>query len=274
MRFSKQTWAIGLVLAASLLMPMLGCTWKEDIWRESSASKTPNTRSDAHIEPDAEQDAAGQVGDEENANGSQEFPSAQERIALAFQSTKPSLYRLDRVIDGNVVEWPDMKYLGEAVTIQSTSITPLEVRIVAGGDVPVFYSPEEDDTIYAPTGIPRHLRGHVLPAVMIPPGASLVMLRMNAEYEGLCTRETASNYFWFSGLGISYPQYGASDIIILEPLFYPLGEFNSVTDGCSNDGWAYFLVPGIDLDPAKLWLEYDRGSVEKELTFWTVTEKP
>ncbi len=274
MRYKKQTWAIGLVLASSLLIPMLGCTWKEDIWRENSTSETQSSESDAYIEPDAEQDAAGQVGDEENVNGSQVFPSVQERIDLAFQSTKPSIHRLDRIIDGNVLEWPEMKFLGEAVTIQSTTITPLEVRIVKGGGVPVFYSPEEDDRLEAPTGNPRKWQGQALPAVMIPPGSSLVMLRMNAEYEGLCTRETASNYFWFSGLGISYPQYGASDIIILEPLFYPLGEFNSVTDGCSNNGWAYFLVPGIDLDPAKLWLEYDRGSVEEELTFWTLTERP
>ena len=274
MRFSKQTWAIGLVLAASLLMPMLGCTWKEDIWRESSASKTPNTRSDAHIEPDAEQDAAGQVGDEENANGSQEFPSAQERIALAFQSTKPSLYRLDRVIDGNVLEWPEMKYLGEGVTVQNTAVTLEEVRIVEGGDVPVFYSPEEDDTFEAPTGNPLKWQGQALPAVMIPPGASLVMIRIKAQYEDICTRETASSYFWFRGLRVSYPQYGASDIIILDPSRYLLGEYKSVNEYCSENGWAYFLVPRINLDPAKLTLEHISGSDKEDIVFWTVTEKP
>ncbi len=274
MRYTKQTWAIGIVLASSLLIPMLGCTWKEDIWRENSTSETQSSESDAYIEPDAEQDAADLVGDEENVNGSQVFPSVQERIDLAFQSTKPSLYRLDRVMDGNVLEWPEMKFLGEAVTIQSTTITPLEVRTVEGGDVPVFYSPEEDDRFEAPTGNPRKWQGQVLPAVMIPPGTSLVMLRLSAEYEGLCTRETASNYFWFRRLRISYSEYGASDIIILDPSRYLLGEFKSVNEYCSENGWAYFLVPGINLDPAKLTLEQISGSDKEDMVFWTMTEKP
>ena len=274
MRCKKQTWAIGIVLASSLLMPITGCTWKEDIWRENSTSKTPSSISDADIEPDAAQDAAGQVANEEEVISSQEFPSVQERIAFAFISTRPSSYRLDRVLDGNVLEWPDTKYIGEAVFIKETSVTLKDIRIVAGGNVLEFYNPELDDTIDAPTGIPQWLNGQAIPAVMIPSGSSLVMIHMEVAYDGVCARGTGSKTLWFGSLRLSYPEYGATKILILDPSYYLLDDYKSVTDYCTDTGWAYFLIPGIDLDPSMLRLEYISGTDKENLVFWALTERP
>jgi hypothetical protein len=97
---------------------------------------------------------------------------------------------------------------------------------------------------------------------------------MEVEYEGSLTTQTDQKSYTHSSLRISYPQYGASDIITLESFFYPLGEFNSVAPFSSDDGWAYFIVPGIDLDPEQIWLEHIEGSNEEYMIFWTLAERP
>lgn len=272
MNRNKRLWGIGLVIATSLFLSITGCTWTNDIWSEPPEKQS--SESAAQVEPELHQVAEVPGNLEDSDINSQRFPVVQERIALAFPSTGLISRSMDRVNDGNKLEWPEMKYLGEVVVIKGTTVTPEEIRIVEGGTVVVVYSPEEDQMFDAPTGIPRRLQGHPLPSVMIPPRSSLVMVRIEAEYAGICTRDTAYESFTHSGLRISYPQYGASDIIILESFFYPLGEFNSVGHYCTENGWAYFIVPGIDLDPAQMWLEHIRGSNEEDMTFWTLTERP
>ena len=272
MNQNKRLWGIGLVIATSLFLSITGCTWTDDIWSEPLEKQS--SESAAQMEPELHQEAEVSGKLEDSGNNSPGFPAVQERIALAFPSTGLLSRSMDRVKDGNKLEWPEMKYLGEAVVIKGTTVIPEELRIIEGGSVAVMYSPEEDDMFDAPTGIPRQYQGYQIPAVMIPPRSSLVMVRMEVEYEGICTRNTADESFVHSGLRISYPQYGASDIIILDPLRHQLGEFSSVARYCSNNGWAYFVVPGIDLDPAQMWLEYIRGSSEEDMTFWTLTERP
>jgi len=272
MNRNTRLWGIGLVIATSLLLSITGCTWTDYIWGEPS--ETQNSESAAQMEPEPHQEDEVSSILEDSGTNSPAFPAVQERIALAFPSTGLLSRNLDRVKDGNRLEWPEMNYLGEAVIFQESTVIPEEIRIVEGGSVAVVYSPEEDQMLDAPTGIPRHLQGHPLPAVMIPPRSSLVMIRMEVEYEGSSNTQANHESYTHSGLRISYPQYGASNIIILESSFYPLGEFNSVAPYSSDSGWVYFIVPGIDLDQAQMWLEYIQGSNEDDMIFWTLAERP
>jgi len=272
MNRNKRLWGIGLVIATSLFLSITGCTWTNDIWSEPPEKQS--SESAAQVEPEPHQVAEVPGNLEDSDINSQRFPVVQERIALAFPSPGLLSRSMDRVKDGNRLEWTEMNYLGEAVIFQEIKVVPEEVRIVEGGSVAVVYSPEEDDMFDLPTGIPSHQYGRPIPAVMIPPRSSLVMVRMEVEHEGSFTTQTDHKSYTHSGLRISYPQYGASDIITLESFFYPLGEFNSVAPFSSDNGWAYFIVPGIDLDPAQMWLEYIRGSSEEDMTFWTLTERP
>jgi hypothetical protein len=272
MNRNTRLWGIGLVIVVSLLLSILGCTWTDDIWSEPPETQSSESAAQMELEPHQEAEVSGNL--EDSGINSPGFPAAQERIALAFPSQGLISRSLNRVNDGNKLEWPEMNYLGEAVVIRGTTVIPEEIRIVEGGSVAVVYSPEEGDMFDAPTGIPREYQGDQIPAVMIPPRSSLVMVRMEVEYEGICTRDTAYNSFAHSGLRISYPQYGASDIIILDPLRHQLGEFSSVARYCSNNGWAYFVVPGVDLDTAQLWLVHIEGSNEEDMVFWTLAERP
>ena len=272
MNQNKRLWGIGLVIATSLFLSITGCTWTDDIWGEPPEKQS--SESAAQKEPEPHQEAEVSSILEDSGTNSPVFPAVQERIALAFPSTGLLSQSLDRVKDGNRLEWPEMNYLGEAVIFQEIKVIPKEVRIVEGGSVAVVYSPEEDDMFDLPTGIPSHQYGRPIPAVMIPPRSSLVMVRMEVEYEGSLTTQTDKKSYTHSGLRISYPQYGASDIITIESFFYPLGEFNSVAPFSSDDGWAYFIVPGIDLDTAQVWLEHIEGSNEEDMIFWTLAERP
>ncbi len=268
----KMLWRIRLVTVMSLLLSIVGCTWTDDIWSEPPETRSSESAAQLEPEPHQEDEVSGNL--EDSGINSPGFPAIQERLALAFPSQGLLSRSLDRVKDGNRLEWPEMNYLGEAVIFQEIKVIPEEVRIVEGGSVAVVYSPEEDDLFDLPTGIPSHQYGRPIPAVMIPPRSSLVMVRMEVENEGSSTTQTDQNSYTHSGLRISYPQYGASDIITLESFFYPLGEFNSVAPFSSDDGWAYFIVPGIDLDPAQIWLEHIEGSNEEDMIFWTLTERP
>jgi hypothetical protein len=182
MNRNTRLWKIGLVIVTSLLLSITGCTWTDDIWGESA--ETQSSESAAQVEPEPHQVAEVPGNLEDSDINSQRFPVVQERIALAFPSTGLLSRSMDRVKDGNKLEWPEMNYLGEAVIFQESTVIPEELRIVEGGSIAVMYSPEEDQMLDAPTGIPRHLQGHPLPAVMIPPRSSLVMVRMEVEYEG------------------------------------------------------------------------------------------
>jgi hypothetical protein len=238
MNRNTRLWKIGLVIVTSLLLSITGCTWTDDIWGESA--ETQSSESAAQVEPEPHQVAEVPGNLEDSDINSQRFPVVQERIALAFPSTGLLSRSMDRVKDGNKLEWPEMKYLGEVVVIKGTKVTPEEIRIVE----------------------------------MIPPRSSLVMVRMEVEYEGSSNTQANHESYTHSGLRISYPQYGASNIIILESSFYPLGEFNSVAPYSSDSGWVYFIVPGIDLDQAQMWLEYIQGSNEDDMIFWTLAERP
>jgi hypothetical protein len=51
-------------------------------------------------------------------------------------------------------------------------------------------------------------------------------------------------------------------------------EYQSPRDDCPGNGWLYFIVPGVDLDPSLIWLGYTGQIGHGQLAFWTLTERP
>ena len=128
MNRNKRLWGIGLVIVMSLLLSILGCTWTDDIWGEPP--EIQSSESAAQMGPEPHQEAEVSSILEDSGTNSPVFPAVQERIALAFPSTGLLSQSLDRVKDGNRLEWPEMNYLGEAVIFQEIKVIPEEVRIV------------------------------------------------------------------------------------------------------------------------------------------------
>lgn len=265
----------GVILLSSLALAFLlnGCDRAVSLWGSQEGTTEAPTAQPPGIEPSPGMEEPTSV--EAALNDPRTFPSVQSRIDLAFRSKVPISTGFDRVNGGNALRWPAMRYLGEPATVLNTTVTPTDMRVVEGGAVLAYYNPQEDQRIDAPMGIPQSLQGQPLPAVMIPPGSSLVMIRMAAAYDRFCTLETAEVNFAFGSLKLSYPALGAQEIQILEPDLYQLGEvYRSVNLYCSENGWAYFLLPGKDLDPSELWLEYRRGTGTEDIVVWTLTERP
>jgi len=202
----------------------------------------------------------------------------QEQIALAYPRLEPEYFGASRAVQGAVSEWPEMRYLGESAQIDDVSVTPTEIRIVAGTDVPMFYHIEEDEMRPAPDGEPMQLQGSrlVQPGVYIPPNASLVMVRLTMDpsvgrwvgpgtYE--CPEEESGSPTSFT---LGYPDLGEVAVHIGQDGYW-FGEYQGIGRGCPGDGWLYFFVPGQGLDPSLLWLEYVAGD---GLVFWTMAERP
>jgi hypothetical protein len=203
--------------------------------------------------------------------------TVQERIELAFPPTGPNSPYLDRVLDGGYLEWPEMKYLGEPgyIKLHGTTITPVETFIYESGSVVQYYNPQEGYPIDAPTGLPRSRQGFSMPAVMVPPYTSLVLVHLNAAFDKPCAETPAGKTLFFGYFRISYPTIGASRIEILDPVYYTdLGDFQSVQDYCTENGWAYFLIPGVPLDPTKIWLEYMERTEIEARAIWSLSERP
>jgi hypothetical protein len=185
--------------------------------------------------------------------------------------------RFNRVLDGRSLEWPEMKYLRESAYIlyRGTTITPVDTLFYESGPVVQYYNPQEGYAIDAPTGLPPSRQGRTLPAVMVPPNSSLVLVHLDATYDEPCTNTIAGETLWFGNFAISYPGLGASKIVILDSFYHSeLGEFGSVDQYCTESGWAYFLVPGVSLDPTRLWLEYLELSDVEDIAIWSLSERP
>ena len=234
----------------------------------------PPTSSDSAT---SEKETSDPVVSQENVLALPWDPSVQERIKLAFPSTGPTSMWFNRVLDGKTLEWPEMKYLRESAYIlyRGTTITPVEMLVYESGPVVQYYNPQEGYPIDAPTGLPRSRQGFSMPAVMVPPYTSLVLIHLNATFDKPCAETTAGETLWFGLFTISYPRLGASEIVILDSFYHTdLGEFSSVDQYCTESGWAYFLVPGISLDPSQLWLEYLELSDVEDIAIWSLSERP
>jgi hypothetical protein len=218
------------------------------------------------------------------------------QIKMAYPSD--TLDYLERVSGSNINEWPEMKYLGETVDIgeeveNQISVTPIEIRIIPGSNVPLTYSPVLDITRTEPQTAPRNwggLRGK--PIVFIPPNSSLVMIRIETnpsigswvgqdEYPGTTTGaffecpDTGVRFDYSSSkYRLSYPTLGESEVKLDVDGYYWLGEYQPLGFGCPASGWLYFYMPSMELNPGELWLEYLGGASKNELAFWTMTDRP
>jgi hypothetical protein len=127
MKHGKLPCATGIVIVMSLLLSILSCTWTDEIWGKLPEKQSSESAAQMEMEPHQEVEVPGNLDDLET--NSPRFPAVQERIAHAFPSKGMLSRSLDRVKDGNRLEWPEMNYLGEAVIFQEIKVIPEEVRI-------------------------------------------------------------------------------------------------------------------------------------------------
>jgi len=215
----------------------------------------------------------------------------QDRLLLAYMpvDVQRSRDHWSRATDGNTSEWPKMLHLGEAGQIGEVTVTPQEIRIVPGRSIPMVYSPEYDEMVDAPTGSPAWARQQpVRPGLVMPPNASLVMVRIETDpnlgdERGLtgavfvCGEEgiSTSDYEYSSSkYRVSYPRLGEVPLLRGSERYW-FGEYQGIGDSfCPESGWMYFVIPGLDVDPSLLWLEYVGGTEPGELAFWTLSGRP
>ena len=211
----------------------------------------------------------------------------QERLALAYPPVDVTwgLSDSSRAADGDTSVWPEMRYLGEEGQIGGVTVTPQEIRLVRGRSIPMLYSPEHDEMVDAPTGSPPAVGGlRDRPGLVIPPNASLVMVRMDADpalgyWAGrgqfVCSDKDASRFHYNNSFyRISYPGLGGRPFIPQSDRYW-FGEYQGITgSACPESGWMYFFISGLDVDPSLLWLEYVAGTEPGELAFWTLSGRP
>ena len=211
----------------------------------------------------------------------------QERLVLAYPRVDVGrgLSEASRATDGDTSAWPEMRYLGEESRIGLVTVIPEELRIVPGRSIPMLYSPEHDEMVDAPTGSPPGVRGlRDRPGLVIPPNASLLMVRIDADpslghWAGkgqfVCADENTSRFHNNSSFyRISYPGLGGRPLIPQSDRFW-FGEYQGITgSACPESGWMYFFISGLDVDPSLLWLEYVAGTEPGQLAFWTLSGRP
>ncbi len=219
----------------------------------------------------------------------------EERLSLAFPRINVRNKDLDRLVYGNQLDWPEMRYLNEGAELLGRTITPVDFQIFPGGDTVSIYSPRDEqlytDTLWYITDVLEKGK-RAFDAVMIPPGGSLVMIQIEVEPPISNPDETCgSSYEGPRGdsFRIAYPGLG-EHTVAYTPSYpysegYKLEEYAAPFVDCPDDGWLYFYLPTLEADPAKLWLEFvqtDDGYdditgerfTETTLSFWTLTERP
>ncbi len=144
--------------------------------------------------------------------------SPEERLSLAIPPVNVVRKDLDRLVYGNQLDWPEMRYLNEGAEILGRTITPVDFRIIPGGDNVSIYAPPSDtyfaDALwYITEGLEKGRRA--LDTVVIPPGGSLVMIQIEVEPPIANPDETCgSAYEGPSGdsFRIAYPDLGEHPI--------------------------------------------------------------
>jgi len=215
----------------------------------------------------------------------------QERLQLAYPAVdvERSPDHWSRATDGNTSEWPEMRYLGEPGQVGNVTVTVQEVRVVKGRSIPMLYSPEYDEMVDAPKGTPLSIRGMLnRPGLVIPPNASLVMVRIETDPNlgderwltgsvSVCgAEEIPPSDFDYHGdrYRVAYPGHGEVPLLP-GSLEFAFGGYQAIGDSsCPESGWMYFVVPGLEVDPSLLWLEYMAGTEPGELAFWTLAVRP
>jgi hypothetical protein len=223
--------------------------------------------------------------------------SPEERLSLAIPPVNVYRKDLDRLVYGNQLDWPEMRYLHEGANLLGRTITPVDYRIIPAGDTVKAYIPADDEVVpdailYIEEILEQGFRPAEIDGVFIPPGGSLVMIQIDVEPPMTKSDETCgSSYEGPHGdsFRIAYPDLGEHPIAYT-PIYpnsggYKLGEFAAPFADCLDDGWLYFYLPTLEADPAEIWLEfvqtengYDDITGEPysdtTLSFWTLTERP
>jgi hypothetical protein len=277
-----------LVLAlSSLLAGGVSCSTVQRIQREVFGASTPGTvLGQATGTPESGSGLGEEVGVAEDVPPEL---SSQERIRLGY----PRVHAggtgggPNRAINGDVFEWPEMRFLEEyeligGVGYEPVSVRPTEIRIVRGSSIPMSYSPELDIGKPEPNGSPGWYRGSLdKPVLFIPPNASLVMVKLETlpspgqwagpgEYQ--CPDDGTRWGYRPSEFRLGYPGLGETRVELGGDFWF--GDYQAPGLGCPGNGWLYFIIPGLDVDPSLLWLEYIGGTEVGQLAFWTLTERP
>lgn len=195
----------------------------------------------------------------------------------------------NRLVHGNPIDWPPMRYLGEGVTVRGRTLTPTEVRVVPGQHTLVAYAPYLDEGIPADHLMEGNRYTHQRPPIsislFIPPGASLVMVHLeldpaaghwDPELGTVCDEDPYDGPLP-TALRLSYPGLGEHGLpdsgTGCTPSFCPyhFAEMTQPPYACPYTGWYYFYLPTLEIDPAQLWLAY---VTTDELVFWTLAARP
>jgi hypothetical protein len=280
-----------LVGIALLLAGLLGCSSSEmDREMTESAPGTANgvvsTQEGTGV-PGIQPETTGEAHISEKTAPQ---PSTSRSLLLAYPAVdvhKLGPETLSRAIHANISDWPAMEYLGELAQIEGAgyepvSVRPTEIRIVRGSSIPMSYSPELDIGKPEPNGSPGWYRGSLdKPVLFIPPNASLVMVKLETlpspgqwagpgEYQ--CPDDGTRWGYRPSEFRLGYPGLGETRVELGGDFWF--GDYQAPGLGCPGNGWLYFIILGLDVDPSLLWLEYIGGTEVGQLAFWTLTERP
>jgi hypothetical protein len=283
---------VAVLAALALVGGSLGCSPVDRLLE--GARRLTGDDSSAPIGADEGPTASvGAVG-EQSPNGPHRAPPQlmpADRLVLAYPMvTARGMAPIDmsRAINGDVFEWPEMRFLEEyeligGVGYEPVSVRPTEIRIVRGSSIPMSYSPELDISKPEPNGSPAWYRGLLdKPVLFIPPNASLVMVRIETNPSpGLwagpgayqCPDDGTRWGYRTSEFRLGYPGLGETQVNLTGDSYW-FGENQAPSDQCPGNGWLYFIVAGLDVDPSLLWLEYIAGTDVGQLAFWTLTERP
>lgn len=207
--------------------------------------------------------------------------STQERLSLAFPAIDiPWGSELNRLVQGNELDWPEMHYLNEGIELRGRTVTPTNVRVVPAGNTVQIYNPPTDEMLDATDVLEKNRmknRPRVIDFLFIPPGGSLIMIEIKVDPGVSCSIGDYSNPLSGKDFRISYPGLGEHQIAY-SPVFddpsYEFGEYNSIYSNCVNSGWLYFYLPSLEIDPSKLWLEHISEHPEPvQMGFWTLVTR-
>jgi hypothetical protein len=204
-----------------------------------------------------------------------------ERFNISFpKAPSESGHILNRTVHDDFSQWPEMKYLNEPVVLDGSEITISDYKIVAGKSIPMAYLPETGEAYDAPDGGLRW-NSWGSPAVIIPPGASLVMVRVDVHphvlRENDCINPPTGEKTRLEDryLNLAYPELGMVEAIrTYVPGRVDYGSLNQPQLDCFGNGWYYFFLGTFGPDPSMIWLTYNDYSDPKIQAFWTLASRP
>jgi hypothetical protein len=204
-----------------------------------------------------------------------------ERFSISFpEIPAKSGHVLNRTVHNDISQWPDMKYLNDPVVLDGSEITISDYRIVAGGSTPIAYLPETGEKYDAPDGGLRWA-GWGSPAVVIPPGSSLVIVRVDlsppVRWENDCINPLTGEKTQLEDryLSLAYPELGeVTPLRTFVPGRVDYGPYNQPQQDCFGNGWYYFFLATLSPNPSRIWLTYNDYSDPEIQAAWTLTSRP